>query len=302
MVGGAVIGQHELVSVIFLNKCRWAMKSNTSESKQQVVSRRKFVGGAAKALPLVVAASSSKSVWASSLSLSGALSGNLSGKTNYDLPGTNGNTPGFWKEHPEAWPLNTFPGLMVFKGTGSGNFNLVWDWTESLDTSPNPESTEYYAWQESQVSPNVDATAHNGTYATTWAYLGLDWDFLTQDTIWESLATNGSGDGNLEYHFAAALLNASHSGVDYGYSVTELVSLIDKAVRMGSTSVMSKITEALVDLNERDSVDASDLTQYEDSDLYTIRTTSGSGNSKTFTNDLAGALGSDDSYPTTFQS
>ena len=113
----------------------------------QKLSRRKLLKGTVKTAPLLALASS-KSVWASScMSMSGSLSNNFSNKVTYECNGSAGCTPGFWKNHIQAWPKFLFPGIFLFS---NDKFKVAWDWTmgshDYLDGSK-----KYYGWSDKSL-------------------------------------------------------------------------------------------------------------------------------------------------------
>ena len=219
------------------------------------LSRRKLLKGTAKAAPLLALASS-KSVWASGcLSPSGALSNNFS-NVSYTCAGSQGATPGFWKNHVQCWPNNMFAGLMLFKDE---KFGVAWDWTQGT-SSPLMGNRFYFGWSESigKTDPS------NWAYATQWSGFGdMCPQFVKNDTIWEPLTAKYSGgDKEPEFHLAAALLNAMHAKVDYGYDVFHLLDYCRKAELHNDPKVFERFISSLVELNERGGIDAPDLETY----------------------------------------
>lgn len=224
------------------------------------LSRRKLLTGTAKVAPLLALASS-KSVWASGcLSPSGALSNNFS-NVSYTCAGSQGATPGFWKNHVECWPSGMFAGLMLFK---DDKFGLVWDWTQGT-TSKLMGNRFYLGWSES-----IGKAEHsNWAYATQWSGFGdLCPQFVKNNTIWESLTADyAGGEKEAEYHLAAALLNAMHKKVEYGYDAFHLLDYCKKAEQHSDSKVFDRFVSSLVELNERGGIDAPDLATYNSDDL-----------------------------------
>ena len=282
------------------------MSKDKTSIELNSANRRKFISTTSKVLPLA-AMVSSKSVWAQCMSLSGALSGNLSGNRTYECGGTKAQTPGFWKNHPECWPPNAFAGCAIFEG---GSKTCIWDWSRGVNVNFNPNSTkECFAWKAS----------HNGgdPHPTSWGYMGFNYGFLTKETIWESLDANQVSE--IEYHFAACVLNASHPSVDFGYNILQLKQYCDQITE----DKWSRFGQVLASLNEREHVDAPELDLSEgrmvkiryQSDrnsnknktfsTYSLSGTSDSNkdSANDYVNDLSEALKlTDDTYPEFFHS
>ena len=261
---------HKRVSTDYLTRI---CSNRRTEVIMSVNNRRKFLSLASKGAP-VVAMVSSKSVWSQALSLSGALSNHVSSVGRpYELPGTKGQTPGFWKQHPEAWPHSVFPGIMVF--SSSGEFKIEWTWRDDklCYGSGQDKNTPQSCASNKDALAIVTGLYHNLSdasfgYATTWETLGLSgYGFLTKKTVWESLIASNVDEA--EYHFAAAYLNAAHPSVDYGYTVDQLLQFLQQAIDAG---LMDRFVGALVDLNEREHVDAKMLEVITDAHLVKINT------------------------------
>lgn len=224
------------------------------------LSRRKLLTGTAKAAPLLALASS-KSVWAAGcMSPSGALSNNFS-NISYTCAGTQGATPGFWKNHVECWPAGMFAGLMLFKDE---KFGTAWDWTHGT-TEKLMGNKPYFAWSRS-TKPNE---AVNWAHATVWSGFGnMCPQFIKNNTFWESLTGKyAGGDKEAEFHMAAAILNAMHPAVEYGYDVVHLLDYCKKAEEHSDPKVFERFVSSLVELNERGGTDAKELTTYSADDL-----------------------------------
>ncbi|MCG7644880.1 hypothetical protein MHM87_04675 [Alteromonas sp. Cnat3-28] len=225
------------------------------------LSRRKLLTGTAKVAPLLALAST-KSVWASGcLSPSGALSNNFS-NVSYSCAGRQGATPGFWKNHVECWPSGIFAGLMLFKDE---KFGVVWDWTQGT-TSKLMGNRFYLGWSRSIESAE---SSNYGSYATSWSKLGdMCPRFVKNNTIWESLTGKyAGGEKEAEYHLAAALLNAMHPEVEYGYDVFHLLDYCKKAEQHSDPKVFDRFVSSLVELNERGGIEAPNLATYDSDDL-----------------------------------
>lgn len=273
------------------------------------LTRRKLLKGTATGVPLLALASS-KSVWAGGcMSPSGAMSNNFSGKVNYDCKGTQGASPLFWKSNVKAWPKVVFPGLFLFSDT---KFNSLWDWTRGIDKLDCGSKT-VYGWSKSSVDSYVNHENY-GSYASTWSGLlgSMAPKFTRSSSLWESLV-NGSegGEKEEEYHMAAALLNASHGAIDYGYDVMQLLQFCGKAEESGNTKIFNKFIDSLVSLNERGSVDNSSCQVYGEDDLavfsyisksrskYSYRSGSGSSSISSRKTDSSALVGRDSDYPAT---
>jgi len=237
------------------------------------LTRRKLLKGSVKAAPLLALASS-KSVWASGGCPSAAASNNFSGVT-YVCQGSKGFTPGFFKNHVQCWPANIFAGLFLFKNK---NFGIEWDWTMGTHGFTTNAKT-LYGWSK---GISVSSGSENpGSYASTWRYLlGAQTPrFIQYSTPWESL-TKGyeGGDKEEEFHFAAAILNASHESIDYGYNVAQLLDFCRKAEDSNSKSAFSKFIDSLVGLNERGGVDAKAIQTRSEADLVECYSNRSGGN------------------------
>ncbi|AGP82601.1 hypothetical protein I533_13205 [Alteromonas mediterranea MED64] len=231
----------------------------------QKLSRRKLLKGTVKTAPLLALASS-KSVWASScMSMSGSLSNNFSNKVTYECNGSAGCTPGFWKNHIQAWPKFLFPGIFLFS---NDKFKVAWDWTmgshDYLDGSK-----KYYGWSDKSLRKYAKMDNH-GSYAQTWTALleSMCPSFITKETLWQSLNEGyEGGEKEAEYHMAAALLNAAHSDIDYGYDMVQLLTFCKKAEESSSKQTLHRFIDSIVSLNERGNIDAPEVQTFSTSDL-----------------------------------
>lgn len=226
------------------------------------LTRRKLLKGSVKAAPLLALASS-KSVWASGGCPSAAASNNFSGVTHV-CKGSKGLTPGFFKNHVQCWPVAIFAGLFLFKNK---SFGIEWDWTMGTHGfSTNAE--KLYGWSKG-ITVNTGRESY-GSYASTWrGLLGAQTPrFIQHSTPWESLTKSyEGGEKEEEFHFAAAILNASHESIDYGYNVAQLLDFCRKAEDSNSKSAFNKFIDSLVGLNERGGVDAKDIQTRSEADL-----------------------------------
>jgi hypothetical protein len=117
--------------------------------------------------------------------------------------GKEGCTPGFWKNHPEAWegfsPDQTLDEVFDAAGLGSlGSTTLL------------------------------DALSFNGG-----------------DSVEEAKQI-------LLRHAVAALLNSAHSGVDFGMTTAEVISLVDDALASDDRDEILAAKDIVAGLNERD--------------------------------------------------
>ena len=231
----------------------------------QKLSRRKLLKGTIKTAPLLALASS-KSVWASScMSMSGSLSNNFSNKVTYECNGSAGCTPGFWKNHVQAWPKFLFPGIFLFS---SDKFKVAWDWTMGSHSHLS-SNTKYYGWSDESLR-SYAKTDNHGSYSQTWVGLleGMCPSFITKETLWQSLNEGfEGGEKEAEYHMAAALLNAAHDGIDYGYDMVQLLTFCKKAEESNSKQTLHRFIDSLVSLNERGNIDAPEIQTFSASDL-----------------------------------
>lgn len=83
--------------------------SSESSMRNKGLNRRNLVKGVL-ATPVVLSIAS-RPAWGTNCSISGLLSGNLSRSPgSYECTPGNGQTPGFWMNHPECWPAPYTPG------------------------------------------------------------------------------------------------------------------------------------------------------------------------------------------------
>ena len=186
-------------------------------------SRRKLTGAALGVSAIFTLAS--RPVWANQCSISGMASGNLSApKVTCE-----GCTPGYWMscQHLDSWAATGFFPDDVF--------NTIFGVTQYV----NPQTNQPY---------------------TLLQVLGLNGNGnCTPDAQQPSCRLNPNGNAigkmgcdpvfpNLGFHAVAALLNAGHSGVNYGYTSGELISLFQNNYLINP----EKLKNSLVMLNERD--------------------------------------------------
>lgn len=138
--------------------------------------------------------------------VSGLLSGNLSGPA----PSCEGCTPGYWKNHPGSWPAPYDPGTCgAGKGKGAG-CNTPGGW------SGGTRFADVFG---------AGGLAHFSLSPATGAAIGGD---LSRLTLMQVLHLTGGEDPyKLGAHAVAALLNAAHGGVSFGYTPGEIIDLFD---------------------------------------------------------------------------
>lgn len=162
--------------------------------------RRKLTGAALGASAVFTLAS--RPVWANQCSISGMASGNLSAPKVT----CHGCTPGYWSkcQHLDSWAATGY--------SPNDSFNAVFGVTQYI----NPKTNQPY---------------------TLLQVLGLQGDGnCTPDAEQPNCALKPSGlaigkmgcdpvSVNLGFHAVAALLNAAHPDVNYGYTPGELTAL-----------------------------------------------------------------------------
>ncbi len=184
-------------------------------------SRRKVTGAALGASAIFTLAS--RPVWANQCSISGMASGNLSGPAVK----CEGCTPGYWMQcqHLDSWAATGFSPDDVF--------NTIFGVTQYVD----PQTNRPYTLLE------VMGLNGNGNCTP---------DRTRPDC---RLKPNGNAIGkigcdpispNLGFHAVAALLNAGHPYVNYGYTTGELITLFQNNLHRAA-----ELKNSLAMLNER---------------------------------------------------
>ncbi len=199
-------------------------QDNPSEASQKDAinpGRRKLAGAALGAGAVFTLAS--RPVWANQCTISGMASGNLSApKVTCD-----GCTPGYWMQcqHLDSWAATGF--------SPDDIFNTVFGVTQYINPQNNKPFTllqvmglrgggEGYGDSDGgncQAKPNGNAIGKIGP-----------------DPI----------SPNLGFHAVAALLNAAHPNVNYGYTSGEIINLFRDNMHNGAA-----LKDSLVMLNER---------------------------------------------------
>lgn len=196
--------------------------SETSQSDEVNPSRRKLNGAALGVAAVFTLAS--RPVWANQCSISGMASGNLSAPhvTCY------GCTPGYWMQcqHLDSWAATGY--------STDDSFNAVFGVTQYI----NPKNNQPYTLLQvmglhgkgncspDDVQPNCSAKPNGNAIGK----MGCDPVSV-----------------NLGFHAVAALLNAAHPDVNYGYTVGELTALFRNNLHRAS-----ELKDSLAKLNERE--------------------------------------------------
>jgi hypothetical protein len=184
-------------------------------------SRRKLTGAALGASAVFTLAS--RPVWANQCSISGMYSGNLSAPQVTCA----GCTPGYWMQcqHIGSWGATGY--------SPDDSFNTVFGVSQYI----NPQTNQPY---------------------TLLQVLGLNGNGnCTPDAEQPNCSTNPSGNAightgcdpispNLGFHAVAALLNAAHPDVNYGYTPGELTALF-----RNNLGRAAELKDSLAMLNER---------------------------------------------------
>jgi hypothetical protein len=182
---------------------------DTTQDESIDASRRRLTGAALGATAVFTLAS--QPVWANQCSISGMMSGNLSApKVTCE-----GCTPGYWKvcQHLDSW------GPTGFNTTDT--FNSVFGVTQYVDCKGTPYTLldVMYLNGGTYTCGALDPTKNNqdahpaGAPAT--CRNGNAFGDLGGDPIYT----------NLGFNAAAALLNAAHPSINFGYTAGELIAL-----------------------------------------------------------------------------
>lgn len=169
-------------------------------------SRRKLAGAALGASAVFTLAS--RPVWANQCSISGMMSGNLSApKVTCE-----GCTPGYWKvcQHLDSWGPTGF--------SPTDTFNGVFGVTQYVDCKGVPYTlldVMYLNGNGYFCGPGNSGNKDAHPAGPVNCRQGTAFQNLGGDPISE----------NLGFHAVAALLNAAHPGINYGYTPGELIDL-----------------------------------------------------------------------------
>lgn len=195
-------------------------------------SRRRLAGAALGAGAVFTL--SSRPVWANQCSISGMMSGNLS-KPKVVCGGC---TPGYWREcqHFHSWSAAGF--------SVTDTFNSVFGVSQYVDCKGTP----YTLLDVMYLNGGTYLCSHNNAKkinkdANPAGPAGT----CTSGTAFESLGGDPVST-NLGFHAVAALLNAAHPDVNYGYTVGEIVTLFQN----NYLSNPAGLKDSLEMLNERE--------------------------------------------------
>lgn len=187
------------------------LNQSVDKSSDTNLTRRKITK-AALATPIVTSLSTTPVF---GCSISGFLSGNTSGNHQYECGG-NGCTPGFWKNHPDAWPVS--PGTC---SEYQGNTCSVWDY-----------STGTKIGQYLPTCADTILTSYGYTTDSTFMFILL------------KEISGGGATNSVLAHFIAAILNALSSPI-YGSTVAEIQDGMCKAIEDGKVFEYKDILDAL---------------------------------------------------------
>lgn len=185
-------------------------------------SRRRLTGAALGVSAVFTLAS--RPVWANQCTISGMASGNLSAPKG---PACAGCTPGYWSkcQHLDSWAATGFK--------PNDKFNTVFGVTQYV----NPKNNQPYTLLEclglrGNGSCSPDPQQPDCSIKSTGLAIGN----MGCDPV----------SVNLGFHAVAALLNAAHPNVNYGYTVGELTALFRSNLHRAS-----QLKDSLAMLNER---------------------------------------------------
>lgn len=196
---------------------------NTAQTNDDFNPSRRKLTGAALGVSAVFTLAS-RPVWANQCTISGMTSGNLSAPKG---PACGGCTPGYWMQcqHLDSWAATGFK--------PNDKFNTVFGVTQYI----NPKNNQPYTLLEcmglqgngtcspDSKQPNCGSSPH-----------GLAIGKMGCDPV----------SVNLGFHAVAALLNAAHPNVNFGYTSGELTELFRNNLHRPD-----KLKDSLAMLNER---------------------------------------------------
>lgn len=201
-------------------------RSETKQDDQVDQSRRRLTGAALGASAVFTLAS--RPVWASQCTISGMASGNLSAPHQETCEGC---TPGYWRvcQHLNAW--------WIYSPTDT--FNTVFGVNHYVDCKGTP----YTLLDVMHLTGDGYACPGNGDAHPAGPPPGCHAGLPFPDPM--------GGDPispNLGFHAVAALLNAAHPNVNYGYTPEEIITLFQNSVFNGQGA---ELKDALDMLNNR---------------------------------------------------
>ena len=187
-------------------------------------SRRKLTGAALGASAVFTL--SSRPVWASQCTISGMASGNLSAPHQETCEGC---TPGYWKvcQHLSNWVLYS----------PTDTFNSVFGVTNYVDCKGTPYTLLDVMYLKGGsyscgLNGNQDA---NPAGPPPGCNAGAAFGNLGGDPNSE----------NLGFHAVAALLNAAHPNINYGYTPLEIITLFQNSVFNGQGAALKDSLDML---------------------------------------------------------
>lgn len=185
-------------------------------------SRRKLTGAALGVSAVFTLAS--RPVWANQCSISGMASGNLSAPQG---PPCGGCTPGYWRtcQHLDSWTATGFKPDDIF--------NTVFGVAQYI----NPQNNKPYTLlQVMGLEGNGNCTPDNAQPNCSAKPNGNAIGNMGCDPV----------SVNLGFHAVAALLNAAHPSINYGYTPGELTALFRNNLHRAA-----ELKDSLAMLNER---------------------------------------------------
>lgn len=200
------------------------MDDETDKPANSGIDReRRLISKAAAASP-VLASLASPSVWGTVCSVSGLQSGNASGHPQDEPCAGRGCTPGYWKNHPDAWPPGFSPGTCT-DNAGNGGCK-AWSFTGATPIGEILNGHPVSLFGGSSYNNN-DAIM-----------------YILQREV------NGGGNTNSQLaHWIAGIFNALVAPGIYGSSVGDLLAALDTA-STGSPFGVPELVSVLTRMNE----------------------------------------------------
>lgn len=198
------------------------MEGGDDDNKTGVNEGRRRISKAAAASP-ILASLASPSVWGTVCSVSGLQSGNTSGHPNEDCGGR-GCTPGYWKNHPLAWPPGFSPGTCKDE-TGQG----------------------CKSWTYTGCTPIGEILG--GHDVNVFGAYGYNNNTPIMFILQKEVSGGGSTNSKLA-HWIAAMFNAIVAPDIYGTSPSALLEALDQATSSSSTFDVIDLVGVLTRMNE----------------------------------------------------
>jgi len=185
---------------------------------------RRRLAKAALASP-ILATLASRPVWGTTCSISGLQSGNISNTGNTQCEGS-GCTPGYWKENPQSWLINTRYDPGECKTFNNGGSCQEWNggpgtkFSDAFGTGPSDSMMDILLKTEA------------------------------------SAATTPGGFNTRLNHFVAALLNADAAPNTYGATAQQVIDAVADALNgtltddSGNPLTIDDLFDVLVQMNE----------------------------------------------------